>query len=89
MFLFTPELVEPQPPSKQIEYSLAREWNQHGTDVLPPNIGALPVTAEHKLTVLVYEFIYREREKSPPYVLSSGGINPAQHLAATKIKLRP
>src|SRR5262245_33635250 len=89
VFLFTPELVEPQPPSKQIEYSLAREWNQHGTDVLPPDLGALPVTAEHKLTVLVYEFIYREREKAPPYVLSSGGINPVQHLAATKIKLRP
>jgi hypothetical protein len=89
VFLFTPELIESQQPGRQIEYALAREWNQHGTDALPPNIGALRVTAEHKLTVLVYEFIYREREKAPPYVLSSGGINPIQHLAATKITLRP
>ena len=85
VFLFTPELVEPLKPGNEIEYSLAREWNQHGTDALPSSIGGLPVTSEHKLTVLVYEFIYREREKGPPYVLSSGRLSPVQHLAATNI----
>ncbi|RAI30352.1 hypothetical protein CH338_27870, partial [Rhodoplanes elegans] len=63
VFVLTNKGVETAPADDDEAYRLAIDWAQRGADVLDPAIRALPVTPDHSLLVLVYEF-ERTGEKS-------------------------
>jgi hypothetical protein len=88
VFIFTPEPVNPV-RGTHMDFPLVVSWEKAGASYLPPKIRAVPVTADHKLSILVYEFTYREGETEVPHALPDGGIDPGKQLEAANLRLLP
>jgi hypothetical protein len=58
-------------------------WQQEGLSTLPPDERSKDLTADHDVTVLIYEF-YKEDDAEPPRI-SQRRIPPRQHLGHTSL----
>lgn len=69
---------------KPVSADEATAWLEHGANVLPDTIGALPYSSGYACTAMIYEFEKRDT-KTNPVELHPGRLSAAVHLARSGI----